>query len=223
MLSNHQQFSFMRKYYSYSAFLSLLLSGILYACAPSTQITASWHDPDTDAEYNNLLVAALTHNLEAKSTVEGELVVALQNEEVGVTNSGKLFAPNFTKDIAEDKEKLLAKIRENGNDAILTIALLDQKTETRYVPGSATYAPTVSFGFYGGFYNYYNYRYPAVYDPGYYTQDKTYFLETNLYDAETEKLLWSAQSRTYNPIDIDSFSEEFAGIIVARLKKEGLI
>ena len=82
---------------------------------------------------------------------------------------------------------------------------------------------TVSFGFYGGFYNYYNYRYPAVYDPGYYTQDKTYFLETNLYDAETEKLLWSAQSRTYNPIDIDSFSEEFAGIIVARLKKEGLI
>lgn len=211
--------------FSQLRFLSvmLLLISLLSACAPSTEITASWHKEGAEATYNNIFIAALTHDLEAKSTVEGELVYDLQAAGAQVMNSGKLFAPNELDDISKNKDMLLGKIRENGSDAILTIALLDQQTDTRYVPGSSYYAPTVSYGFYGGFYNYYDYHYPTVYDPGYYTQDKTYFLETNLYDAQTEELLWSAQSRTYNPENLDKFAEDFSDVMVARLQKEGFI
>ena len=196
---------------------------LLQACASSTQITASWKKPETVSTKSNILVAALTRNLEAKNTVEGALAYSFKNVGLEVTSGGELFAPNFTDDISKNKDVMLEKIRNNGNDAILTITLLDQQTETRYVPGAATYAPAMRFNFYGGFYSYYNYRYPAVYDPGYYTQDKTYFLETNLYDADTEELLWSAQSRTYNPNNLDQFAEEFANLMVDRLKREGLV
>jgi hypothetical protein len=206
----------------------ILALAFAHACTPSTQILASWKNPDwkgpdTDATKSDILVAALTRNMAAKITVERELTAELRNEGLDVTTSGDLFAPNFTDDISKNKEAMLSRIRDNGNDAILTITLLDQQTETRYVPGTTTYAPTVSYGFYGGFYSYYNYHYPMVYDPGYYTQDKTYFLESNLYDAETEELLWSAQSKTYNPNNLDQFAQEFADITVARLKSEGLI
>ncbi|MEK6481062.1 hypothetical protein WJR50_26200 [Catalinimonas sp. 4WD22] len=205
------------------SYLILIPLWVLAACSPSTNITASWKNPDAEANKSDIQVAALTRNMAAKTTVERELTAELRNAGLDITTSGELFAPNFTDDISASKEALLSKIRENGNDAILTVTLLDQQTETRYVPGSSTYAPTVSYGFYGGFYSYYNYRYPVVYDPGYYTQDKTYFLETNLYDVQTEELLWSAQSKTYNPTNLDKFAEEFAKITVARLKSEGLI
>lgn len=202
----------------------LIIPLLLVACSPSTQITASWHNEEAEnLDYQNVLVAALTRNLEAKSTVEGELAVALQEAGVKVTNSGRLFSPSETRDMEKNRDMLLEKIRQNGSDAILTVALLDEQSETRYVPGASTYAPTVRYGYYGGFYNYYDYRYPMMYDPGYYTQDKTYFLETNLYDAETEELLWSAQSRTYNPANLDKFAEEFAQVIVSRLKREKMI
>ncbi|MEM9671099.1 MAG: hypothetical protein ACFB15_19180 [Cyclobacteriaceae bacterium] len=202
----------------------IVLPLFIIACSPSTQITASWQNPDMeDSDYQNILVAAMTRDLEARSTVEGELAVALQEAGVKVTNSGKLFTPSETNDVEKNRDMMLEKIRQNGSDAILTVALLDEKSETRYVPGAATYAPTVRYGFYGGFYNYYDYRYPMVYDPGYYTQDKTYFLESNLYDAETEELLWTAQSRTYNPANLDKFAEEFARVIVSRLQKEDMI
>ena len=204
-------------------YLFLVSLWILTACSPSTEITASWKNPDNREKKANILIAALTHDMAAKATVERELETALKKTKLDVTKSATLFAPNFTDNISKDKAVLLSKIRENGNDAILTITLLDQQTDTRYVPGSATYAPTVRYGFYGGFYSYYNYYYPTVYDPGYYTQDKTYFLESNLYDADTEALLWSAQSQTYNPTNLDQFAEEFAKITVARLKSEGLI
>lgn len=208
--------------------MSIIVLTILEACSPSTQILASWKNPDwkgpdAEATKSDILVAALTRNMAAKITVERELTAELKSQGLDVTTSGDLFAPNFTDDISKNKEAMLGRIRDNGNDAILTITLLDQQTETRYVPGTTTYAPTVSYGFYGGFYNYYNYHYPMVYDPGYYTQDKTYFLESNLYDADTEELLWSAQSKSYNPNNLDQFAQEFADITVARLKSEGLI
>lgn len=56
-----------------------------------------------------------------------------------------------------------------------------------------------------------------------YTEGKVYFIETNLYDAETEKLIWSAQSESYDPSDLKDFAEDFADLIVGRLVGNGLI
>ncbi len=201
----------------------LMMLFVAVSCAPSTKITASWKNPAAEGMKDNILVAAMTQNMAAKITVEREMVGALKGADVGVTAAAELFAPNFTQDVGKNKEAMLKKIRENGNDGILTITLLDQQTETRYVPGSTAYSPMVSYGYYGGFHSYYNYRYPMVYDPGYYTEDKTFFLESNLYDAETEELLWSAQSKTYNPSNLDAFARDFAAITVAKLKSENLI
>jgi hypothetical protein len=79
------------------------------------------------------------------------------------------------------------------------------------------------FRWYGGFYTYYNYWYPYLYDPGYYVTDKTYFLETNLYDVNTEELIWSAQSQTVNPASIDEFAKEYPKKLVARMESDGLL
>jgi hypothetical protein len=66
-------------------------------------------------------------------------------------------------------------------------------------------------------------RYPRMYDPGYYVTDKTYFLETNLYDSETEELIWSAQSETVNPGGIDNFVADYPDKLVEQMVKDGLL
>lgn len=196
---------------------------MIYACKPATEITGTWKNPRIpSATYEKITVAALTNNINAKATVENDLEAALAAQGISVTKSTDLFPPNFTED-HDDKEEMLSKFRDAGTDAILTISLIDKETENRYVPGTYGYDPLYRYNYYGAFWGYYSFWYPRIYSPGYYTTDKTYFIETNLYDVNTEELIWSAQSETYNPTDLASFSKEFAATIISEMREDNLL
>ena len=200
----------------------LCLAALVYACKPSTEITGTWMNPRLpSASYEQISVAALTNNINAKTTVENDLQAALTAEGISVSKSMDILPPNFTDD-HDDKEDMLTKFRGTGADAILTVSLIDKETETRYVPGSYGYEPMARYNYYGAFWGYYSFWYPRIYSPGYYTTDKTYFIETNLYDINTEELIWSAQSETYNPADLPSFSKEFAETIAREMREAKL-
>ena len=105
----------------------------------------------------------------------------------------------------------------------MTFTLIKQQEETKYIPGNTAYAPMGRYGHYGSFGGYYGYYGSRMYDPGYYTQDEVFFIETNLYDVESEKLVWSVQSKTYNPSGIQQFSEDFTRSITRQLIKSKII
>jgi hypothetical protein len=202
--------------------LSLSLLAVMLSCSPSVKILGSWTGPSTPPEgYSNIFVTALTDNILARQTVETDLDNLLLEEGVNAESSFDILPPGF-KSSGVDKEEVLRKIRELGSDAILTVAVLDQTNETRYVPGSTMYSP-MGYGYYGRFWGYYNYYNPVMYDPGYYTTDKNYYLEANLYDVATEELVWSSQSETTNPNSIETFSRSFSTTIINQLIKDGLL
>lgn len=196
------------------------------SCKPGTEITGSWKNVNINASavnVNTILVTALTSRVNARQTVENELTSALQKKGYNVVKSIDVLPPTFTNGEKPDKQKLFAKISETGADAILTVALIDKETETRHVPGNFAYAPVPRFGYYGTFWGYYNTWFPTLSSPGYYQEDKVYFIETNLYDAKSEQLLWSAQSETYNPGSLARFADEFAEVVVAKMTEDGLL
>jgi len=204
----------------------LIIAGLttfLLGCAPATRITGSWKNPKPAAkEYRTVFVAALTGNTIAKSTVEKNMAEALTNAGVSVIKSIDEFPPSYSKD-SIPKAELMTKVKSGGAQAILTISLLKKETEERFVSGlDYSYAPMARFGYYGNFWGYYNHWYPYVYAPGYYREDEVHYLETNLYDAETEALLWSAQSETYAYSGFNAVSKEFAKIIVDKMKTDGI-
>lgn len=201
----------------------LLLAALVTACAPSTKITGSWKAPEVKAGgYGNIFVTALTDKLVARQTIENDIDTILKEDGIQASSSFEIIPPGF-KATPENKEKTVKAIQDAGHDAILTIALLDQTSETRYVPGTTMYSPLGYGGFYGGFYGYYSYYNPVMYDPGYYTTDKNYYIEMNLYDAQSEALVWSAQSETTNPSSLESFSRTFAQAVEYQLVKDGII
>ena len=112
-------------------------------------------------------------------------------------------------------------IKRTGCDAVFVIALLDVMAIETYQPGRAYYP--MSYGMYGSYYGYYNHYYPMVYSPGYYTTDKTYYIETNFYDLESDQLLWSIQSEAYNPSSLDSWFDRYSYDLLRELEREGLL
>jgi hypothetical protein len=202
----------------------ILLSTFLSACSSSTQILGSWKSPEIDAQnYQRIVVAALTDNVLARQEVENDLQAQLRLRGIESTRSIDLFPPSAASRLGPDVNLLLERIKENGHDAILTAALVDEQTETRYVPGYMGYHPMNRFMWYGSFRGYYNFWYPTLYDPGYYTEDKVYYLETNLYDTDTDRLVWSAQSKSYSPRSLSRAASKFAEITVQKMAEDNVL
>lgn len=193
--------------------------GVLGACGTSTQIVGSWKKGGADTlVYRRVFVAALTNNLQAKQKVEGVLAAVFSNRGASVTKSLDVFPPDIESRNNKDKDVFLNKIKDYDTDLIVTNAVIDKKTQERYMGGG--YAP---WGWAGNFWGYYRGYYGRFYDPGYYTLDKVYYLETNVFDAKTDQLVWSAQSRTYNPSSLNSFIEDYAKVIVEKMTSDGIL
>ncbi|WP_443937401.1 hypothetical protein [Pedobacter sp. MW01-1-1] len=204
--------------------LVLLAAALISACSTTTSITGSYKAPDvTTVKFKKVFVSALTSNASAKQTVETEIAKYLNSKGIATVKSIEVIAPEIKATSNNvDQASVLKKIRDNKCDGILTIALVNKETETRYVPGVNTY-PVGGFGYYGTFGGYWGYGYNNFYSPGYYENDKVYYLETNLYDATTEKLVWSAQSQTYNPSSLEDFLPGYQKAITERFIKDGLV
>jgi hypothetical protein len=203
----------------------LMLVALLFfsACGTTTSVTGSYVAPNVNkTAFKKVFIAALTPNTSARNIVESQITDYLNSRGIAATKSLSVFPANFHSS-GDDKDQALVirNIRRSNCDGILTIALVNKETETRYVPGTSY--PVYGYPYYGSFSSYYAYGYNTFYSPGYYDTSKIYYIETNLYDTATEKLVWSAQSKTYDPTSLDSFLESYKKAITQQFLKDGFV
>lgn len=48
-------------------------------------------------------------------------------------------------------------------------------------------------------------------------------LECNLYDVKSQELIWTGHSEILNPKNLNKLTDDLAGLVVAQLKKDGLL
>ena len=202
----------------------MLAISVVLSCSPGIKVTNSWKNPAPDTAgktYKAIFIVALTDNQFARNMVEENLAEAAEARGYTTTRSGMVFTPSFTQKLIPTKEQILQKVKESHSDAIFTVALINKEDLARYVQGEVNTAP--SYGWYGSFGGYYGTIAGPIYTPGYYTTDKVYYLMSNLFDARSEKLLWSARTETYNPTSIEKFSKQFTETMIKQLERDGLI
>lgn len=222
-----------------SVFVAILMIA-LESCSSTaaTQITGSWRAPEAK-DYNDFFVAVLSKNLSARTTLERDISSRLKHEGVRVTQSLDIFSHSEKIETPEEKKAAVEKIQSLGHDAIITISVIRHTEENRYVQGANSYSPTsIGYGtgyyqpmtgqvpgpgYYGTFGGYYTSASSAYTTPGYYETDKVYFVESNVYDAATSKLVWSAQSETFYGSDLSTASNDFSQVMVDAMKKAKLI
>lgn len=194
------------------------------ACKTPQKVTSTWVNKEAlpRGPYKSIMVIVMAKDISAKFALEKQLADLFRSRGKKVVESGDIFPPSLAGDSKNSREILKGAIARSGCDAVFTAAVLDVKTETSYQQG--TYLSPVSmYDFYGNYGSYYAYRMDQVYEPGYYTENKTYFLETNFYDLKDDLLLWSIQSSATNPSDLEKFFKEYSTIILMELKKQGLV
>ncbi len=219
-------------------FAVLILSLILSACAPSQEISRTWVDREAlpKEPYKSVFVIALVPP-KNKAIVEGKVAKIMASKGFKVVKSTDVLPTlPLTAEKKIDRELLAKSIRESGCEALYIIAVKDIKTEKVYgkvdapsaVPTHQVWDPVIEytpmeFGYYGVYYNYMSDYQEQKYSVNEYALDRTYFLESNLYDVASEKLIWSIQSKAFNPEDIDSFFKGYSKLLHNQLKKENLV
>jgi hypothetical protein len=198
----------------------LMVTAYFASCGPSQKITTSWVNNDftPTKKVQTVFIMVMAQNQANRNIIETDLAKAAESRGLKVYKSSEIFAPNFQRNELPDKQVIIDKVKQLGCDIILSSHLVDKQSETRYVPGTTSYAPYGGYGYgWGGYHGsmvgYYN-------NPGYYTTDKTYFMETNIFDVQTEKLIYSAQSEAYNPTNVSSFSRDYTQVLFDRINRD---
>lgn len=128
------------------------------------------------------------------------------------------FEPGAFDGIKE--EDAIKKLKSKNIDAVLTIVLLDKKKELIYIHANTNSSP----GIYSNrFWGYYSRMQSRIYEPGYYTESTTWFWESNLFDIESKELLYSVQTKSFNPSSTTKLAHEYGQKIVTDMVKQQLI
>ena len=206
----------------YIKILILFTAIVLLAACSSTKVTSSWKSPDATAvnlSVKKIMVAALLpdKDRELQKSMENKLVQELNAKGINAVSAYATYGPKY---FPQNEEKAISKLQEAGVDGVLTVVLLDKNKERTYNPGSSRIAPV---GFYRNWYGYYRTVYGRVYTPGYYTSADKFYWESNLYDLNPEKLLYSAQSQSFDPSSIGQLSNDYSEKILSDMTKQGLV
>jgi hypothetical protein len=206
---------------------AFILTLIFCSCSSSSmRIMATWVNkkdmPAPAPGQHKIFLFAMTQNYEAQINLENDLAAAALEKGIPTVKSIDAFGPILTLDKLPKSEVLLKAIRDLGCDYIFTLAVVDRQSETHYVEGSSSgmYMPYSGYGYY--YSGYYAFS-PSFYSPGYYTTDKTYFIESNLFDAHSEKMMVSMQSKVVNPPDIVKASKKYTAMLITELENQGLL
>jgi hypothetical protein len=117
-------------------------------------------------------------------------------------------------------ESIKRKVRDLGLKSVIVTRLVGIEKERYYVPGQSYVVP---YGYYYRFRGYYPRAYTLAYEPGYWAEYKIAKLETNLYDAESDKLIWSAASESIDPRSAEEVVTALSDQIVDSLSRYGLL
>jgi len=194
---------------------------ILASSCSSSRITSSWQSPDAQpTAYKKILVLALSQpDNELKQKMEQHLVDDLKSHGIEAVSAYEVYGPKTFDQ--NDEKSTIEKIKHTGIDAVITIVLLDKSKENKYVNGNIIYTPYAMY--FDRFWGYYNTIYSRVYTRGYYVTNTEYFWESNLYDVSSTQLIYSVQTKSFNPDNAASLAHEYGLLIIHDMIKKGVV
>jgi len=167
--------------------ITLLFVALLTGCS-TTQIKSVWKDPAYMGRPNRVMVIAVSREPITRRIVEDEFVLQLKTRGVDAIASYSTLP-----DRSQDEPTAIAKmVVQLGADAVLVTRLVSKRSVRVYYPAAVTHRPH----YYGKWPEYYRYGYESINTPGYMTKYEFALMETNLYDATTDNLLWAATTET---------------------------
>jgi len=186
---------------------------LLGACA-STQLVNAWKDSQyAGPPLSRILVIGVTKQSGIRRTFEDIFAERLRAHQVEAVQSYTLIP----EDGEVSRDRLAQAVEQSGADGVLITRLLKVDRQTQIYAGTYGGAPFM------GFYGFYSSAWIGFYEP---PQVYTYDVvtsETSLFEAKTNRLIWSGTTETFSPRDVKKDTQEFASVIIKALAEQGLI
>ncbi|WP_347839232.1 hypothetical protein [uncultured Draconibacterium sp.] len=202
--------------------LSISLAIILFLSACSSTMKYTWQNENFQGRtFENILVIVEGKTQTTRINAENLMVERLKNEGLNATNSLALFKPG--EEITRlSEEEIENRVLSGGFDGVLVSSLVDASTRD-VREGGSTYMQPVTYR--------YGRRirtgYVHMQEPEYYRQERTYVLETQLYDtkdsASKQNVVWSGQSELTDPSSVDSAVKSYSKKLAKTLVESGII
>ncbi|MEW6683165.1 MAG: hypothetical protein AB1451_09635 [Nitrospirota bacterium] len=193
-------------------FLIMLLvtvSLLATACAGTT-LTSVWKDDAYHKTPHKIVVLSMLWNPKNRPRLEDEFVRQLKARGLDAV-PGHQIVPE---EKPPDKEVMAARLKEAGADTLLLTRLVDKTASLRYSQDPAASRLPEYYG-----------TWPAYYGGGYpMAQEAEYAVaEVNLYDVETEKLIWAAVTQTKLQTDRHALMESYVADVLEALQKQRVL
>lgn len=201
----------------------LSLLALTFLCSCAAYMEQVWLREDYQGKkFQKILVLAISNDIKSGTEFENTIVNILEKKGINATNSLNVFPMDIEKEEVSD-EQIESKLKEGNYDAVLISYLEDLQTRKINVAGgpSGYNSPT------GNYRSYINTGFNFKYTPEGYREEKSYILETRLFDItepNPEKtMVWSGQSSITDPSSFYAGSRDYAIILVKSLLSSKVI
>lgn len=198
------------------AFWTVLSALLLAACA-TTALDGTWIHPEFAGKrlQGPVLVVGVARDDTVRHIYEDEMVARLGTRGVKALRSYQLV-PGTLRD--DSVERLQQAARKAGVTYVLSTAVIGQEREAVVYQDPRVYG---GWGGYRGWYgSYWGMAYPVRTDVRVY---RVYIAQTALTDVATDRIDWTARTRTTAPTDVEQETRAFVDVIVDALDKAGLL
>jgi hypothetical protein len=196
---------------------ALVCLAVLSAACATTRFQSTWTAPGARPirfSGRKVMAVFVTRNQSVRRRAEDALAREL-------TARGAEGVPSYTFMSAEEarnEEAAKAKVERLGFAGSVVMRLAGRETEVSYQPGVVWSRPYYR-RFWGG---YWGWGWGHVWEPGYLRADEYVKVETLVYDASQDELVWAGVSSTLNPNRVEGLVSELAGAVTKELEKAGL-
>ena len=161
----------------------LAVAALIACSCASTKIDDVWVPKEAPGRtYQRLMIIALTQRPGARAQYENDFVDKLSNVKVRA-----IASINVVPDVGDiDRKTVEAWLEKFELDGVVVTRVVNVARKVEYIP------PTYTLG---GWYG----AWAVPTSPGAVVEKTTVSLETDLFDASTEKLVYSAVTRSFDP------------------------
>lgn len=192
----------------------IALCFVLASCGSSIKVVNSWMDDSLKGyAVDNVLVIGISRDNITQSLFEDTFVEAFAAENITAMPSYKTTGGGIMSD-QNAVEKVIVK---TGAKTVLITRIRERDEKTNTYSGPIHHAPTP---YYRGMLGYYN---SAIQSPATTTTKHIVLLESNLYDAASEKLIWTAQSEAVNVSRVKEDFKKFVKVLMADLRQQNVL
>lgn len=203
--------------------LGIILAAVVVlamAACTSTRVTTSWRANDAQLKKGEkVMVMAVVppRDRTLRAQMEGHTVSELRRKGYNAVSALDVYGPGELEKMNE--KQMVNKLKGSDVGQVMTIVLLDRNRQRNFVPDYGMYGP---YGYYR-FWPYYSMWYNRMYTPGYYTYDMRYQWESNLYDLQTGQMLYSVQSKSYDPPTTERMAVLYAQQVVKDMGRQQIL